>query len=80
MEFWILAAGLISLALGGVMTVLAANVIQQNHRREVARTALLSQMAFPGGAPSDAVADPLTDADILRGTRLTTRRRRFLPR
>jgi hypothetical protein len=63
MEFWILAAGLTSLALGGVMTILAAHVMQQHHRREVARTALLSQMAFPGGAPQDAVPEPLADAD-----------------
>ena len=65
MEFWILAAGLTSLALGGAMTLLAANVVQQNHRREVARRALLSRMAFPGGMPAEAVTDPLTDAGEL---------------
>jgi len=64
MELWILAAGLTSLAVGGVMTILAAHVMQQHHRREVARRALLSQMAFPAGAPADAaIADPLIDAD-----------------
>ena len=62
MESGIFAAGLTSLALGGAMTLLGWNVIRQNRRREAARTALLSQMAFPGGMPADAVTDPPTDA------------------
>ena len=62
MESWILAAGSTSLALGGALTLLASNVIRQNHRREVARAALLSQKALPGGMPADAVTAPPTDA------------------
>src|SRR5687768_7028005 len=67
MESGIFAAGLTSLALGGAMTLLGWNVIRQNRRRETARTALLSQMAFPGGMPRDAVADSPTDAVELFG-------------
>ena len=62
MEFGIFAVGLTSLALGGAMTLFGLNAIRQNRRREAARMALLSHMAFPGGMPRDAVTDPPIDA------------------
>ena len=67
MEFGILAVGFTSFALGGVMTLLAWNVIRQNHRRDAARTALLSQLAFPGGLPRELVtAAPADAVDLFR--------------
>jgi hypothetical protein len=62
MESGIFAAGLTSLALGGAMTLFGWKVIRQDRRREAARTALLSQLAFPVGMPRDAITDPPTDA------------------
>ena len=49
MESGVFFAGLVSLALGGTMSLLGWNVIRQDRRREEARTALLSQLAFPDG-------------------------------
>ena len=62
MESGIFAAGLMSLAIGGTMSVIGWNVIRQNCRREAARTALLSQLAFPGGGSGQAVSHPSVDA------------------
>jgi hypothetical protein len=56
------AAGLVSLALGGTMSLFGWHVIRQNRRREAARTALLSQLAFPGGVSGEPVTDPPADA------------------
>lgn len=61
MDSAMFAAGLTSLAFGGGMTLFGWNVIRQNRRREAARTALLSRMAFPGGGPGDAAIDPPTE-------------------
>ena len=58
MESGIFAAGLVSLALGAAMSVVGWKALRQNRRREVARTTLLTQMAFPGGLPAPAVTDP----------------------
>lgn len=66
MESGIFVAGLMSLALGGAMTLFAWNVIRQNRRREAARTALLAQMTFPGGMPRDAVPDPADAVGLFR--------------
>lgn len=57
MESGIFAAGLVSLALGAAMSVIGWKAIRQNRRREVARTTLLAQMAFPGGMPVHAGID-----------------------
>ena len=62
MEYGMFAAGLMSLALGGTMSVVGWNVVRQNRRREAARTALLSQLAFPAGMPGDTVTEPPADA------------------
>ena len=62
MESGIFAAGLMSLVLGGAMTMFGWKAVRQNRRREVARTTLLSQLAFPGGMPAAAVADLPADA------------------
>ena len=66
MESAILAMGLTSFALGGVMTLLAWNAIRQNRRRDAARTALLSQLAFPGGPPEAVTAAPASAFDLFR--------------
>lgn len=58
MESAIFAAGLVSLGLGAAMSVVGWKALRQNRRREVARTTLLTQLAFPGGMPAQAVTDP----------------------
>jgi len=62
MESGIFAVGLMSLALGSVMAVVGWKALRQNRRREIARTTLLSQLAFPDGMPVHAVAGPSIDA------------------
>ena len=67
MESGIFAAGLMSLALGGVLAVLGWKALRQNRRREIARTTLLSQLAFSDGMPVHAVTGPSIDAGGLFG-------------
>jgi hypothetical protein len=60
MEFFLIAAATLALALGGVMTWVAWRIIAENRGREAARVQLLSNLAFPQGPP---VAAQLTVAD-----------------
>ena len=64
MDSLLFAAGLTSFGLGAAMTVFAWNIVRQNRRREVARTALLSGLAFPDGVP-DAGPPPSVDEVVV---------------
>ena len=61
MDSLLFAGGLTTFGLGAAMTVFAWTVMRRNRRRETARAALLSGLAFPGGMPVDAVDDALPD-------------------
>jgi hypothetical protein len=57
MDSLIFAAGLSSFGLGAAMTLFAWNVVRRHRRRDAARAVLLSQLAFPGGAPAGVETD-----------------------
>jgi hypothetical protein len=56
MDSVLIAAGLISFALGAAMILFAWGVVRQNRRREAARMELLTGLAFPDGVPADAAS------------------------
>jgi hypothetical protein len=58
MDSLLITTGLTSLALGAAMTWFAWSIVRQNRRREAARVALLSGLAFPDGAPVVSPAAP----------------------
>ena len=71
MDSLLFAAGLTSFGLGAAMTVFAWNIVRQDRRREVARTALLSGLAFPDGVP-DAGPPPSADEVVVEMPRRTS--------
>ena len=62
MDSLLITTGLTSLVLGAAMTWFAWSIVRQNRRREAARVALLSGLAFPDGAP---VVSPAADVDLI---------------
>ena len=58
MDSLLITTGLTSLVLGAAMTWFAWSIVRQNRRREAARVALLSGLAFPDGAPVVSPAAP----------------------
>ena len=60
MDSLLITTGLTLFALGAAMTWFAWSIVRQNRRREAARVALLSDLAFPDGAPvvSPAASTP----------------------
>ena len=62
MDSLLITTGLTSFVLGAAMTWFAWSIVRQNRRREAARVALLSGLAFPDGAP---VVSPAADVDLI---------------
>ena len=62
MDSLLITTGLTSFALGAAMTWFAWSIVRQNRRREAARVALLSGLAFPDGPP---VVSPAADVDLI---------------
>ena len=52
MEFFLIIAAAAAIALGAAMTWVAWRIISENRGREAARVQLLSNLAFPDGAPA----------------------------
>jgi hypothetical protein len=72
MDSLIFAAGLTSFGLGAAMAVFAWNVVRQNRRREAARTALLSGLAFPDGVPDTAMSFRAADDVVVESAPRTS--------
>ena len=62
MDSLLVTTGLTSFGLGAAMTLFAWSIVRQNRRREAARVALLSGLAFPDGAPA---VSPAADVDLI---------------
>ena len=69
MDSLLITTGLTLFALGAAMTWFAWSIVRQNRRREAARVALLSDLAFPDGAP---VVSPAADVDLIASRALAS--------
>ena len=69
MDSLLITTGLTLFALGAAMTWFAWSIVRQNRRREAARVALLSGLAFPDGAP---VVSPAADVDLIASRALAS--------
>ncbi len=69
MDSLLITTGLTLFALGAAMTWFAWSIVRQNRRREAARVALLSGLAFPDDAP---VVSPAADVDLIASRALAS--------